>query len=388
MFRPAILAALTFGLAALTVRAHPVPDIPVRAWFEPGGGAVIRVEVDPRCFEEDPEKTPYFLNAVLTDMTPKARDGMKAQAREFIRKSVEFRFEPLGRSDPEFEFNFTTHAGAPLTKLDDPVMITGEWRTRLPQGLEGYRIKALSAGSLSVLFINHVGGKALERISVLFPGETSFLLDLTRLTANAPTQPTPGSVGPDSTAGGRWATFVGFLREGFVHVVPKGLDHILFVLGLFLLAREWRPVLWQVTMFTLAHTLTLGLATLKVVSVSPAVVEPVIAGSIAVVALENIFRPKYTHWRLAVVFVFGLVHGLGFAGALAALELPRASLVVGLLGFNVGVEFGQLAVITLAFAATVWLKDAARYRNWVVVPGSALIALMGVWWMVERIVTR
>jgi hypothetical protein len=388
MSRPTLLAALALLLRASLVLAHPVPDIPVRAWFEPGGAAIIRVEVDPRCFEKDPVTTPYFMNAVLTEMTPKARDEFKAQARELVRKSVEFRFEPLGRSDPEFEFSFTTHGGAPLTKLDDPVMITGEWRTKLPQGLEGYRIKALEAGSLSVLFINHLGGVALERIAVLFPGETSFLLDLTRLTAGAPTQPVPGSVGAGSTAGGRWSTFADFLREGFVHVLPKGLDHILFVLGLFLLAREWRPVLWQVTMFTLAHTLTLGLATLKIVSVSAAVVEPVIAGSIAAVALENIFRPKYTHWRLAVVFVFGLVHGLGFAGALAALELPRASLAVGLIGFNVGVECGQLAVITLAFVATAWLRDAARYRQWIVVPGSALIAVMGVWWMIERIVTR
>jgi hypothetical protein len=276
----------------------------------------------------------------------------------------------------------------PLTKLDDPVMITGEWRTRLPQGLEGYRIKALPGGALSVLFINHLGGQALERVAVLFPGETSFLLDLTQLTAAAPTQPATGSVGSRATAGGRWATFAGFLREGFVHVLPKGLDHILFVLGLFLLAREWRPVLWQVTMFTLAHTLTLGLATLRIVSVSPSVVEPVIAGSIAVVALENIFRPKYTRWRLVIVFAFGLVHGLGFAGALAALDLPPASLVVGLIGFNAGVELGQLAVISLAFIATVWLKDAARYRQWVVIPGSALIALLGVWWMVERLVGR
>lgn len=382
------LAALVLGLSALILRAHPVPDIPVRAWFEAGGAAVIRVEIDPRCFDKEPVTTPYLLNEFLPGMSVKERDDLKAKALQLIRKSVEFRFEPLGRSDPEFEFSFTSHAGLPLNKPEDPVMITAEWRTKLPQGLEGYRIKALEAGTLSVLFINHLGGQALERVAVLFPGETSFLLDLTRLTATAPTQPSPGSVGSGATASGRWSTFTGFLREGFVHVMPQGLDHILFVLGLFLLAREWRPVLWQVTMFTLAHTLTLGLATLRVVSVSPSVVEPIIAGSIAVVALENIFRPKYTHWRLIVVFVFGLVHGLGFAGALAAMELPPASLLVGLIGFNAGVELAQISVITLAFAATVWLKDAVHYRQWIVVPGSALIAVLGVWWMVERIVAR
>lgn len=387
MLKFALAVAMAVVALIPVAEAHPVPDIPVRSFFEAGGKATVRVEVDPRCFEKDPEGTPYLVNAILTEMTAKAREETKAQAREFIRKSVEFRFEPLGRSDPEFQFTFTTHGGAALAKPDDPVMITGEWSTRLPKGLEGYRIKALEGGSMSVLFINHIGGKALERVHVLFPGETSYLLDLTSLTALAPTQPAPGSVVPGTGKGDRWETFTGFLREGFVHVLPKGLDHILFVLGLFLLSREWRPLLWQVTTFTVAHTLTLGLAAARVISVPATVVEPVIAASIAVVALENIFRPKYTPWRLGVVFVFGLIHGLGFAGALSALDLPKAAFLVGLLGFNVGVECGQLAVIGLAFFATVWLRDAARYRNFVVVPGSALIAVLGVWWMIQRIVT-
>ena len=132
-------------------------------------------------------------------------------------------------------------------------------------------------------------------------------------------------------------------------------------------------------------TITLALATLGVVSVPSAIVEPIIAGSIAVVALENIFHPKYTHWRLGIVFTMGLVHGLGFAGALAAHELPAATLVIALIGFNVGVELGQLAVIAMALAATGWIKDAAVYRKRVVVPGSVAIAAMGAWWMVTRV---
>ena len=188
-----------------------------------------------------------------------------------------------------------------------------------------------------------------------------------------------------STTADRWATLGTFLRQGFVHVVPLGLDHILFVLGLFFLSREWRPLLYQVTMFTLAHTITLGMATMGLVSVSGSIVEPIIAASIAFIAIENIYRPKYTHWRLLVVFIFGLIHGLGFAGALSELSLPPASLVIGLLGFNIGVEFGQLAVIGIAFAATAWLKEEKQYRDWVVVPGSAMIAVLGAYWTVERI---
>jgi hypothetical protein len=205
---------------------------------------------------------------------------------------------------------------------------------------------------------------------------------LSGLQSDESAAPNPDAVGIE---GGASATFVSFLRQGFLHVLPLGLDHILFVLGLFLLSREWRPLLWQVTMFTLAHTLTLGLATLGGFSVSPAIVEPVIAASIAVVALENIFHAKYTPWRLGIVFAFGLVHGLGFAGALQDLALPATSLLVGLLGFNVGVEFGQLAIVSLALAATFWVKPEKVYRKLLAIPGSVLIALAGTWWTVERI---
>ena len=92
-------------------------------------------------------------------------------------------------------------------------------------------------------------------------------------------------------------------------------------------------------------------------------------------ALENIFFPNYRHSRLFVVFFFGLIHGLGFAGALSAFDLDPASLVIGLLGFNIGVEFGQLAVIAIVFLITFWLKDEAQYRKFVVIPCSILIKL-------------
>ena len=220
---------------------------------------------------------------------------------------------------------------------------------------------------------------------MLFPGESSRPLDL-RALANAEIGDPARELIEGVHTSGNWTTFLSFIRAGFVHVVPLGADHILFVLGLFLLSRKWRPLLWQVSTFTVAHTITLGLATTGLVQVPGSVVEPVIAGSIVVIALENVFYPKYSPWRLLVVFVFGLVHGLGFAGALRNLELPATSLLTSLLGFNVGVEAGQLTVIALAFLATVWLRDGNRYRKLVILPGSILIALMGAYWMVQRIV--
>jgi hypothetical protein len=386
MLRPfvLVLAAVAIFISGPRAAAHPIPDVPVHAFFEEGGACRIQIEIDPRCFEADPNTAPSVLNEALLKLPESQRAEWIAKARAFAQATVEFFFEPLGKVVPDFSFEFTTHAAFPLGKPDDVVVLTGTWRTTVPAGMNGYRIRALEPGKLSVLFLNTIRGANVERMAVLFPGESSFLLDLTSAQAANSGASLPGSVGVTSGADGWGRTFWQFVRQGFLHVMPEGLDHILFVLGLFLLSRDWRALLWQVSTFTVAHTLTLALATLGWVSVPASVVEPIIAGSIAVVALENIFHPRYTPWRLILVFIFGLVHGLGFAGALRALQLPTPSLIVGLLGFNVGVEGGQLAVISIALAATFWLRDPAIYRKAVVVPGSLIIAAAGLWWMVQR----
>lgn len=173
---------------------------------------------------------------------------------------------------------------------------------------------------------------------------------------------------------------------GFTHIVPKGLDHILFVLGLFLLATAWRPLLWQVTAFTVAHTLTLGLTIYGVLSLSPTIVEPLIAASIAVVAVENMLTARLHTWRVFIVFGFGLLHGMGFAGVLQEIGLPRTEFITGLISFNVGVELGQLAVIALAFLAVGhWFRERPWYRTRVVLPASGAIALIGLYWTIERL---
>lgn len=196
----------------------------------------------------------------------------------------------------------------------------------------------------------------------------------------------PFSLKSDTTAVSTGEIVWQYLILGFTHIVPKGLDHILFVLGLFLLSLKIKPILLQVTAFTVAHSITLALSIYGVVSLPSSIVEPLIALSITYVAVENLFVKEYKPWRTAIVFAFGLLHGLGFAGVLEELGLPRSQFVPALVSFNVGVELGQLSVITAAFLA-VGLPFGAKqwYRKRITIPASVLISLVGLYWTIERI---
>jgi hypothetical protein len=158
----------------------------------------------------------------------------------------------------------------------------------------------------------------------------------------------PIAIGGGDAATG-WQTFGTYIPVGFDHILPKGLDHILFVLGLFFLSTRFTPLLWQVSSFTLAHTVTLAMAVLGIVSIPGSIVEPLIAASIVYVAVENMLSDHLSRWRPYVVFVFGLLHGLGFASVLGEFGLPDGQIIPALIGFNVGVELGQLTVIAIAF---------------------------------------
>ncbi|MEQ6247992.1 HupE/UreJ family protein [Sulfitobacter sp. HNIBRBA3233] len=197
-----------------------------------------------------------------------------------------------------------------------------------------------------------------------------------------------------------WQAFASYIPVGFDHILPQGLDHILFVLGLFFLSTHLRPLVWQVSAFTLAHTVTLALGALGLVNVPASIVEPLIAASIVYVAIENIFFHRLNTWRPIIVFGFGLLHGLGFASVLGEFGLPEDQFIPALLGFNVGVEVGQLTVIAMAFVL-IWLAVAGARRarlegpeemvteypvmfRGVSMTGSVLIAIIAAYWVVER----
>lgn len=228
--------------------------------------------------------------------------------------------------------------------------------------------------------------------------ESGMDLSICRQIADADAAPPPQNLAMDREAGDREAGVpqpplkvgVEYVGVGVGHILPGGTDHILFVLALFLGASGWRQLGWHISLFTLAHTATLGLAAASVINPPASVVEPIIAASIALVAIENIVWPNSRWWRPFVIFGFGLVHGMGFAGFFGELGLPVGQFWYGLIGFNVGVEIGQLSVVFAAGGLAVlvrpWLSELGRtYRDTIVIPGSLAIGAVGLWWTIERV---
>ncbi|MEM9668656.1 MAG: HupE/UreJ family protein [Pseudomonadota bacterium] len=180
-----------------------------------------------------------------------------------------------------------------------------------------------------------------------------------------------------------------YLSIGIRHILPGGTDHILFVLALFLASERLRSLVIQISAFTLAHTATLGLAAAGTINPPGSIVEPLIAFSIAFVAVENLFFKDISRWRPLIVLGFGLFHGMGFAGFIRDVGLPPGQFWSSLIGFNIGVEIGQLAIVVAAMILSLPIKEALKtshysYRTVVVKPASLAIAVIGVWWGVAR----
>ena len=177
-----------------------------------------------------------------------------------------------------------------------------------------------------------------------------------------------------------------YLKLGFQHILPTGIDHVLFVTALCLLTTRIKTILWQATAFTAAHSVTLALSMKNIIVAPSAIIEPVIALSICFVAIENILFSELKWWRILIVFMFGLIHGLGFASSLNEIGLPPGKFYSSILSFNAGVELGQVVIITVVFGLLVGLWGKKNwYRNRIVYPLSVLIAAIAVYWTVERL---
>lgn len=177
-----------------------------------------------------------------------------------------------------------------------------------------------------------------------------------------------------------------YIQLGFTHVIPLGFDHILFILTLFFLNSKVKSILIQCSVFTIAHSLSLGLAASNWVVPNANYIETLIAISILYNAIENIVHKNINPYRLAIIFVFGLIHGMGFAKALKDIGIPKEEFFTCLFSFNLGVEFGQIVVILLAyFLISKWFSKKSWYKERVVYPICTIIGCIALYWTIERI---
>ena len=184
-----------------------------------------------------------------------------------------------------------------------------------------------------------------------------------------------------------FTSIINYFILGIQHIIPKGLDHILFIVGLFFFSVTLRPLLIQVTMFTIAHSITLIFVSVSYINVNPLIVEPIIALSIAYVGIENIFKQYVKEYlRYIIIFFFGLLHGLGFALVLSDIGYQSSKLILNLISFNLGIEAAQIFIILFLYILLgIKFSNKKYYRYIFQVPLSLFIALVGIYWFFERI---
>ena len=314
------------------------------------------------------------LVATIEALSPGERTDLIARLARLFERRVRVRFDDTATP---FSVSFPDLGTPRATESEIPTVL----------GLTARMSGTIPAGSTEVSFF---ASRAFSEVHLTVVDEARDMTVRSVLERGARSDPfeLSGPVEPPRAA----AKAKQYLRLGFSHIIPDGLDHILFVIGLFLVSRRIGPLVWQVTAFTLAHAMTLGLGTFGIISLSPRIVEPLIALSIVWIAVENILlQPDDGHTRggfsrrVATVFLFGLLHGLGFARVLTELGLPQAERLFALATFNAGIELGQLGVIATALLTVGWFRDRVWYRVRIVVPASAAIALTGLFWTAERV---
>ena len=351
--------AVAAGLPGSGVSAHEIGKTQVTAVLGPAGAYRFEIVVDPDVLLTKLEA--YGGRPVSSGVGRRERDRRIEELGRVFLERISVRFDGQPASS-QFEY-LPSSALGDLAQAPSAVALTG----RVPAGAREVTFAyglALGSYTLNVRIGDH-------------PVQTYWL-------DGSGSSPSISLISPPPAAT-RVQIAWQYFGLGYTHILPRGLDHILFVIGIFLLSARWRSVLLQVSTFTVAHSITLGLTMYGIVSLPARIVEPMIALSIVYVAIENLATSDLKPWRLALVFSFGLLHGMGFAGVLRDLGLPLARFLTALVTFNAGVEAGQLSVILLAFTAVAyWRNNRVMYRRLIVRPASLAIALTGLYWTLQR----
>jgi len=364
----AAVGGLLWAQASYPAVAHTLGFTDTTVSLRPDGTFVVDVgyDLDALALGVEPVANSGALAAEIRALPAAERDALVERLADVLTRRIRVRFD--GQPVPfTVSLPMRGHPAAP----GEPASALG-----LVARLEG----RVPAGAKTVSFF---ASRAFPpvRLTVIGTDGQPRPTEVLERGGESPAQPLTGA----PTAASAAETAGRFLRLGFAHILPAGLDHVLFVLGLALLSPRLGPLLAQVTAFTLAHTCSLALAVYGVVSLPSRAVEPLIAASIVYVAVENLFRREASWLRLALVFAFGLLHGLGFAGVLSELGWPQGRKLVALLSFNLGVELGQLTVIgaaLLVLAAAVRLGIPRRPLE----RGLSLaVAAVGLFWMAQRL---
>lgn len=407
---PLVLRGVALLLTSAAARGHEFTISDALAILKSDGTFVVdlRIDVDALVAGVPPATPAAEVVAYLQSLPPEQRERDLARVREVLPRRLRIAFdeefvEPIV-TFPEYlperalEAASRPAAASPL----GPTMygLTARFSGPVPAGAKSLQLR-------SSRFFNSMHLTIFEQTTrrvgfeILSPGGMSspfplaapppLATALSTATGAAGAQPNATGSGPTESqpalgsAPSLVAVMWQYTKLGFEHILPKGLDHILFVLALFLLSTSLKPLVSQITAFTIAHSITLALAIFEIVRVQSWFVEATIAASIAFVAIENLLITEVRSHRIALVFTFGLLHGLGFASVLTELGLPSGQIAPALIAFNVGVEGGQLAVVASAMLTIGWFRRKTWYRRGVVIPASLAIAAMGLYWSYERL---
>ena len=362
--------ALAGALLAVTsaAAAHDFAFTDVRLDLRADGTYIIDVvcDLDALALGVSSSADSAALAAEIGALEPAARERLVAKLEDFLKRRLRVRFDGAPHA---FEVALPQRGQPPAPNVAPSALgLVARLSGTVPAGAKAVTFAASRSFPPVRLTVTR-DGQALGPVEVLELGGES----------------TPVALAGPGLGPTRLQTFRRFILLGITHIVPWGVDHMLFVLGLALLSPRLGPLLAQVTAFTAAHTLTLVLSSFGVVQLSPRIVEPLIALSIVYVGVENALSPRLRASRLALVFAFGLLHGLGFAGVLGELGLPQHNRLAALLAFNVGVEVGQLAVVALAGLVLYLWEKAGLQRRALTRPASLAIAAVGLVWTVRRV---